>query len=85
MTYVKWGDRVYWRHTDTPLTVEPNPQFPPLPSSSLNRAEIGMIDRREFGPSDKLIEDIERQEDKDHSRRKKGAKKRAPKKKGWFS
>ena len=85
MTYVKWGDQVYWRHTDEPLSVEQNKKYPALQSSSSKRPEIELITQRSFKQADKIIEDVEKQEDKDYANRKKGAKKRAPKKKGWFS
>ena len=89
MTYVKWGDDLYWRHTDKPLEVSALINKPVLPSSSSKRPEIPFIIDRKFKEADKIIEKTEKQEDVDHAKRekerKKVAKAKKPKKKGWFS
>lgn len=59
-----------------------------LPSSSTNRAEIPLIGERKFKEADRIIEKLEKEEDRDHKNREKQRKAREkalkPKKKGWF-
>jgi len=88
MAYVKWDNEIYWRFTDEPLTVNKIEGRFVLPSSSLKRPEIELITERKFKEADKIIEQVEKQEDSDHKKRenqrKKVEKAKKPKKKGWF-
>ena len=81
MKYVKWGDYIYWRFTDKELEVTDLDESKCLPSSSLFRTEIELIKERKFAEADKIVERIEKEEDKDHKLRESQKK---PKKKGWF-
>ena len=88
MTYVKWDNELYWRFTDSSLEVNPIEDKFILPSSSLKRQEIPLISERKFKEADKIINILEKQEDKDHKMRsdqkKKAKKANKPKGKGWF-
>jgi hypothetical protein len=72
---------VYWRYTDQPLDVVEIEQQKYLPSSSFYRKEIQLIQERKFKDADKIVEALEKAEDKDHYNRETAKK---PKKKGWF-
>lgn len=88
MTYVKWDDHIYWRFTDESLTIIPIENRFILPSSSTKRQEIPLISERKFKEADQIINELEKQEDRDHSKReaekKRVEKAKKPKKKGWF-
>ena len=88
MTYVKWDNEIYWRFTDESLNVVAIEDGFILPSSSTKRKEIPLISERKFKEADKIINELEKQEDRDHSKRtaekKRIEKAKKPKKKGWF-
>lgn len=88
MKWVRWGTKLYWRHTDESMRASPFENRPVLPSSSTKRKEIPLISERKFKEADKIIEKLEKEEDRDHKNREKQRKAREkakqPKKKGWF-
>lgn len=89
LTYARWNTKLYWRHTDECMKASPIENRFVLPSSSTKRTEIPLIAERKFKEADKIIEKLEKEEDRDHKNREKQRKAREkamkPKKKGWFN
>ena len=73
--YIQFEGKLYWVWSDELELFQFEDLETSLPSSSLRRKEIKLIEEKKYDQADKLVEAIEYKEDKDAALRKKPKKK----------
>ena len=69
--YVQFAEEYTWKYTDKFEVFKPESGPNVLPSSSINRKELGLIAEKKYTEADKIVEKVEAQELKDEKNRKK--------------